>query len=301
MEEHWCLTDLIDHVKPDVRPATKKSYYYGLKRAAPAGIQKRLGMGLSANSVSIKWIASHGAVLRRLRENVKGVQKTTLTPLMVVTRALLGEDSASYAAYAQAADQLNVHIEAGLQEHTKSKTQEENWITMEELQAHVKEMPIKTELEKVRRLIGALYVFQPPVRNDYGEMQLLDEGSERLPERNYLIMREGQPTEFFFQNFKTVKTAGFVTVPLTLGMQEEVLSFLDGRTTGMLFSSGLTKTRVAYLLAQAFEGLGKHITINLIRHIVASELVDYQEREKEQALAASMMHSNTMQVKYAKA
>jgi len=54
-------------------------------------------------------------------------------------------------------------------------------------------------------------------------------------------------------------------------------------------------------LAQAFEGLGKHITINLIRHIVASELVDYQEREKEQALAASMMHSNTMQVKYAKA
>jgi len=49
-----------------------------------------------------------------------------------------------------------------------------------------------------------------------------------------------------------------------------------------------------------FAGTGKHVTINLLRHIWITEGMDLEQRKREKELAGSMMHSLGMQENYAK-
>ena len=295
------IPDLIQQCKPEIKPATLKAYFYSIKRAAPLGIQKKLGSGLSVNPVSIDWISRHAAVIKRLSQLSPAVQKTTVTALQVVTNCLYGDEDPSYLAYSNLADSLRVTIEKKDALHEKSPTQEENWTTMEVLYMALQEMPTDTPMEKKRRLIAALYTLQPPARNNYGEMELIEQGEPLEEDVNYLIMKDEKPYEFFFQDFKNVKSRGFVTVPLDKDMFTELEAYLNGRTTGYLFDGSLSKTQVSSYLAIAFKPTGKKITINLIRHIVASNAVDITKREMQSTLAAGMMHGSATQVTYAKA
>ena len=49
-----------------------------------------------------------------------------------------------------------------------------------------------------------------------------------------------------------------------------------------------------------FSDTGKHITLNLIRHMVVSESIDIQKIKADKELATSMMHSPGEQENYAK-
>ena len=301
IQDKYNLITLIEQAKPSIAPSTKKSYYYGIKRAATKGIQQRLGMGQSTNPVSLKWISSHAAVIKRVAKESDTVQKTTMTALMVISRHLFGEESKSYLAYQKRSDTLNGLIQVEQDKHIKTPSQEKNWTTIDALREHVVTLPVESQLDRDRRLVGSLYVYQPPARNDYGQMELIDEEAEKQPDVNYLVLRDGKPLNFYFQVFKTHARYGNVTVPVTAEMSKELTTYLDGRTTGFMFDKKLTKTQVGYALAAAFKGTGKHITINLIRHIVASEMINVEKRVAEQVLASAMMHGSATQVTYAKA
>tara|TARA_R110002110_G_scaffold217324_4_gene431339 strand:- start:1734 stop:2648 length:915 start_codon:yes stop_codon:yes gene_type:complete len=300
-EERVDLLALIDAAKPDLRDATRKSYYYGIKRAAPENVQKRLGVGLSTNPVSVKWITKPAAVLKRISELTIAVQKTTITPLLVLTRYLFGEDSEPYKAYLSKADEYNAVVQATLSEHIKSKNQEDNWIEMDVLRDHVLRMPVDTEKQRTQKLIGALYTFQPPARNDYGQMQIVTDLVGISSDVNYLVCTSPGDWFFYFQNFKTFKSKGPIIVTVSSQMKEQLLSYLDNRElTGFLFEPPMTKGQMGYALAQAFRKTGKHVTVNLIRHMVASDNVDIDQVHEAVKLASDMMHSGEMQLLYAK-
>ena len=85
---------------------------------------------------------------------------------------------------------------------------------------------------------------------------------------------------------------------LTLSI--EVKEFLDGREDGYLFGKPLTKSQVQYSMKTVFAGIGKHVTINLLRHIWVTEGMNLDQRKREKELAGSMMHSIGTQEQYAK-
>lgn len=294
------LFELISAAKPGVREATRKAYFYSLKRAAPVSVQNKLGSGLSENKVRIKWMKDTEKTLMRIRGFSPSVERTTLTALMVVAFYLYGETSKQYERYRERFDVLTTELAAEIAEHDKTPVQEENWVELGTLREIAVAMPKERPRDRRNRLTAFLYTMQPPARNDYGTMELLTDFSKLEPASNYLFIEEGVPKEFIFQTYKTSGKYGSSTVPLTPELREELVEFLDGRTEGYMFGKPLTKAQMGYALRMAFESTGKRVTINLMRHIWASEMVDIEQSKKQEELAKAMMHSQMMQVEYAK-
>jgi len=299
MEKHNLL-DLIKNARPEIRATTLKSYYYGIRRAMPEKLVKKLGTGMSENKVPMEWLSNVKDVLARLEPYTVAVTKTTLTPILVLSKHIFGEKSDAYGGYLAESDRLGDIICKEQMAHEKTVTMEKNWMPLDELKTFVKAMPTDSQKEKVRRLIGFLYVMHPPARNDYSAMQIISDDVAVEPETNYLVLSDGVPTHFLFQSYKTSKKYGSVIVPIGSVLKAELESFLGDRTTGFLFGKKMTKASLSYAMIQAFAPLGKHMTVNTLRHIMTSESIDLDTRVKQKALAEAMMHSTDQQLCYIK-
>lgn len=300
MPATYSLVALIDEAKPGVSPYTSKSYYYSLKRAAPITVQNQLGSGLSTNKVRTRWIKDHQKTLLRLREFTPSVRRSTVTALLIMSNHLFGENSKSSQEYHRVFTDLTLEQNEAIQANEKSETQLANWMPLQDIQAYAAVLPTDRPKDRRNRLLAFLYAFQPPARNDYGGMELLTDFSQIQPNINYLFIEDGNPVSFIFQDYKTSGKYGQMTVPVSLELSIEIKSFLDGREEGYLFGKPLTKSQVQYSLKTVFEGTGKHVTINLLRHIWATEGIDLEQRKREKELAGSMMHSIGTQEQYAK-
>ena len=300
MPATYSLVALIDDAKPGVSPYTSKSYYYSLKRAAPITVQNQLGSGLSTNKVRTRWIKDHQKTLLRLREFTPSVRRSTVTALLIMSNHLFGENSKSSQEYHRVFTDLSLEQNEAIQTNEKSETQLANWMPLQDIQAYAAVLPTDRPKDRRNRLLAFLYAFQPPARNDYGGMELLTDFSQIQPNINYLFIEDGNPVSFIFQDYKTSGKYGQMTVPVSLELSIEIKSFLDGREEGYLFGKPLTKSQVQYSLKTVFEGTGKHVTINLLRHIWATEGIDLEQRKREKELAGSMMHSIGTQEQYAK-
>ena len=300
MPATYSLVALIDEAKPGVSPYTSKSYYYSLKRAAPITVQNQLGSGLSTNKVRTRWIKDHQKTLLRLREFTPSVRRSTVTALLIMSNHLFGENSKSSQEYHRVFTDLTLEQNEAIQANEKSETQLANWMPLQDIQAYAAVLPTDRPKDRRNRLLAFLYAFQPPARNDYGGMELLTDFSQIQANINYLFIEDGNPVSFIFQDYKTSGKYGQMTVPVSLELSIEIKSFLDGREEGYLFGKPLTKSQVQYSLKTVFEGTGKHVTINLLRHIWATEGIDLEQRKREKELAGSMMHSIGTQEQYAK-
>ena len=296
----YSLPQLILAAKPEISANSRSAYFYSLKRAAPVNIQNQLGSGVSENKVRIRWIKDHEKTILRLRGLTPINVRNTLTPLVILSSHLYGETSKSYQAYRVLFDELQQQQQELVELNEKSETQMENWMPLGEIQAYAMSLPTDRPKDRRNRLTAFLYAFQPPARNDYGQMELLTDFSLIQPDINYLFMEDGNPVQFVFQQYKTSGKYGQMPVAVTEELQDEIKSFLDGRDEGYLFGKPLTKSQVQYALKTVFEGIGKHVTINLMRHIWATEGVDLEQRKKEKQLARSMMHATDTQQGYVK-
>jgi len=300
MPATYSLVSLISEAKPGISPYTSKAYFYSLKRAAPVTVQNHLGSGISENKVRIRWIKDHQKTLLRLREFSPSVQRATVTALLIMSNHLYGETSKSSQEYHRVFTDLSLEQNEVVQANEKSETQLANWMPLDEIQAYASVLPTDRPKDRRNRLVAYLYAFQPPARNDYGGMELLTDFSQIQPNINYLFIEDGNPVSFIFQDYKTSGKYGQMTVPVSLELATEIKEFLDGREEGYLFGKPLTKSQVQYLMKAVFAGTGKHVTINLLRHIWATEGIDLEQRKREKELAGSMMHSIGTQENYAK-
>ena len=300
MPATYSLVALINEAKPNVSPHTSKSYYYSLKRAAPITVQNHLGSGLSENKVRVRWIKDHQKTLLRLREFTPSVRRTTITALLIISNHLYGDTSKSSEEYRRVFTDLTMEQNEVIQANEKSDTQLANWMPLGDIQAYTAALPTDRPKDRRNRLAAFLYAFQPPARNDYGGMELLTNFSLIQPNINYLFIEDGNPISFIFQDYKTSGKYGQMTVPVSPELATEIKEFLDGREEGYLFGKPLTKSQVQYALKAVFAGTGKHVTINLLRHIWVTEGMDLDQRKREKELAGSMMHSIGTQETYAK-
>jgi hypothetical protein len=201
--------------------------------------------------------------------------------------------------------------------NVKTKTQEENWTSWDEIIK--KRDELKDDFEKItseyanKRLspsqyqkvqdyvILSLYTFIPPRRNqDYMNMVIV----KSLPDKeedelNYYIQDKKQ---FIFNNYKTAKTYGkkVVDVPDTLAdILDKYAKVIPGKTIKFIISkndgSQLTYTNtITRIMNRIFK---KKISSSMLRHIYLSSKYDIEDMKED---AEIMGHSLEQQKHYLK-
>jgi integrase len=191
----------------------------------------------------------------------------------------------------------------------KSEAQEKNWLTWDEVMDIFNKLKEKAdEVEKKPRLsnadrktmehymILALYVLQPPRRNDWYYM-VLGKGDDE--KRNYVDMKGGK---YYFNNFKTAKSGKEV-----IDIPEEIMPCLKSYISKMNLTEG------DYLLFPDDENrgnsnrmtkslnsiMGKKVGASMLRHIYLSHKYGKVMKDQEQD-AEFMAHSVAMQKDYVK-
>lgn len=210
-------------------------------------------------------------------------------------------------------------------EQKQNPTQSENWVTCAQLKEVVdnyyneiveKNILMKThdsltrdEVELLQKwVVGCLYTLHPPARLDYN-MEVISKKlySKLSPERklnNYLVVTGRNKKEFAFGDYKEVKTYGINMVRVLPQLNKVLNMWLAINKTGSLlhnkFKEPLQAAPLGKLISRTFAPLGKHVTLNLIRHVYITENVEQPSIKSKQMLATLMMHSVNMQELYIK-
>jgi len=157
----------------------------------------------------------------------------------------------------------------------------------------------KTDQEWLDYVVSSLYTLNPPVRADYGEMNVF---SRRNAARtgNELIWKEKNPV-FLFRDYKTKSTYG----PIEIGLTEPLIAVIKqwfehlGGVPAHLLNAAYDRNALLGVISNAFKSTGKQIGVNLLRHAYIKHhfpgLVSIRAKEQ---LAKAMMHSREKQEHY---
>jgi hypothetical protein len=191
----------------------------------------------------------------------------------------------------------------------KSETQEKNWLTWDEVMAIFNKLKEKAdEVEKKPRLsnadrktmehymILALYVLQPPRRNDWYYM-VLGKGDD--DKKNYVDIKGGK---YYFNNFKTAKSGKEV-----IDIPDEIMPTLKSYISKMnltegdylLFPDDENRTNSNRMTKSLNSIMGKKVGASMLRHIYLSHKYGKIMKDQEQD-AEFMAHSVSMQKDYVK-
>jgi len=224
--------------------------------------------------------------------------------------------------YRNTLGQLTTAMNTEIELHVKTQSQSENWSTLKELKKNV----LNTYKRNVKRahlstgtpeptaadiflyqeyLVASLYLLRPPVRLDYANMHIIRSREDIKANENYLLIDSDRKKTFIFGAFKNVAIIGAqeqrVEAPINkiinvwLNHFNKTNSFLLNTRMTALSPNGLGK-----LIGKVFSTQNKHVTLNLLRHIWASENVNLEQTKHQKKVAAAMMHSPATQLEYVK-
>jgi hypothetical protein len=183
-----------------------------------------------------------------------------------------------------------------------TEKQQENFVKWTELLAvqHRLASMEKTLAQWRQYLVVSLYTLTPPVRADYGAMEVHARRDKSRTE-NELIWN-AKPT-FIFRKYKTAKTYGEVelAVPKALvNVIKEWFDVLGGVPTYLLGDTAMTPNTFAVYVARVFKTYtNKEVGISLIRHsYITHAYPSLRTIVQKQKLATQMLHSRDLQEKY---
>jgi hypothetical protein len=191
--------------------------------------------------------------------------------------------------------------EAKAGENQVSDKKLENYDTIDNLKLILKKMKEDTFIEIRDKLMIALYVLRPPLRNDYEGVRILKkETSDKI---NYII-KSCSSYIFYLNNYKTTSTYGEIVLifskdkdPLIFKLIGKLSKFkpayLLTTEDGAPLSDKQISARIPYLFEKY---LNKHINISMIRSIYETELMqspDYAKlsHKDKQAKHDELQHS----------
>jgi len=260
--------------------------------------------------------------VKKIEEKLKDLKLTTkknrYTAILVLLRAVGGQEEL-LKEYRETLDKLTEEYFKEISKNQKTESQSQNWVSLKELKKvmrnygeEVKGRGLKNKNKLSSKentllqnyLITSLYLLIPPKRLDYN-VKVVKKKSDIKDGDNYLVNESKSNKTFVIQDFKTSKSHGTMefTVPkilnnvinLSLKFNDTGFLLLNNRG-GRLSANGLGK-----MVTRAFSPTGKKITLNLLRKITISELVDSDAIKKNQKLANDMGHSvNVQQTVYLK-
>ena len=176
-------------------------------------------------------------------------------------------------------------VEDNTSENTITEKQIENYDTMENLKKILKKMKEETFVEIRDKLLISLYLLKPPLRNDFEGVKILKKETD---DKINFIIKQCSVYLFYLNNYKTANTYGEKVIlyskekdKLIYKLLGKLLKynyeFLFTNEKGEQMSEKTISARVPLLFEKY---LNKHITINTIRHIYESELIQSPEYGK---------------------
>ena len=287
------IAAMIKKSRPTLSDASIRTYIQNIKKVSPPFPLTGIAFLSNTENVFEKIDTIEKVTMKR---NILSAVLVLLQSTDVVNEELIKT-------YKQKLIDITNSYKLELAEHQKTEVQSENWTTMAVLTKITKSL-LKQGINQ-NSLVAALYTLQPPVRLDYFDMQIVDKKFKRDDSKNYLVVYNRDKKVFVFGEYKTKTTFGIVEIPVAKPLNNVINKFLklnQDRKYLLEGASGvpLTRNALGKTITRVFEPSGKKITLNQIRHIVASESVDIKAIDEAKTLAGNMLHSSGQQMEYAK-
>ena len=197
------------------------------------------------------------------------------------------------------------------------KTEEEakNWTTLEELKLiadywvdMIDEIQYNSrhyvKIHDVYKcaIVALLYTEHAAIRLDYATMEIIKSESEIQPNKNYLLVEDGEK-HFILQHYKTSSKHHEKVWSPTPRLSEIIDKWLEINNSGYFLpnrnmENPMTTNALGKMITRVFESIDKKITVNTIRHIWISQNVDHTIIDKHAQLADAMCHTVGTQKTY---
>ena len=240
-------------------------------------------------------------------EQIKGLKTTmrrnVLSAVLVIVKAM-DMPNEIYNKYREELFKITKTYNAELSENKKTFTQEQNWVTMDQLKKATKQL-LKGGVTQ-NALIAALYTYQPPVRLDYYDMKIVGPKDKLDGKQNFLVIYNRSRKVFVFRNFKTANKYTEVKVPVSKKLNTVINKFLKDHPNREYLlekirtKEPLTRNALGKIIPTVFESTGKQVSLNILRHVYISEAIDIDQIKAQQELAKNMLHDPETQQQYAK-
>jgi len=254
--------------------------------------------------------------VEHVQEKLKDLKLTTkknrYTAILVLLRAV-GKQDKLIEEYRKILDKLTSQYFKEISLNKKTDNQEKNWISLKELKKimnsyaeEVKGRDLKNKnklnpKEKVilqSYLLSALYLLIPPKRLDYN-VKIVKKKDEIKDDDNYLLNESKNNKTFIIQDYKTSNKYGTQEFIVPKKLNSIINLWLKFNNSGFLLINNrggrLSSNGLGKMIAKVFAPSGKQITLNLLRKITISELIDMDAIKKNKKLAKDMGHSTNIQ------
>ena len=260
--------------------------------------------------------------VKKIEDKLKDLKLTTkknrYTSILVLLRAVGGQEEL-LKKYREKLDELTEEYFKEISKNQKTEAQSKNWVSLKELKKvmntykeEVKGRGLKNKNKLNAKetvllqnyLITSLYLLIPPKRLDYN-VKIVKKRSQIKDGDNYLLNENKRNKTFIIQDFKTSKSHGTQEFKVPKELNNIINLSLQFNNTGFLLLNNrggrLSSNGLGKMVKRAFAPTGKEITLNLLRKITISELVDHEALKKNKKLADDMGHSvNVQQTVYLK-
>ena len=189
-------------------------------------------------------------------------------------------------------------------ESTISEEKLKNYDTMKNLKKILDIMPEDTYTQVRDKLLVSIYLLKPPIRNDLESVaifkKVLDPSTNNT--LNY-IQKKDKEFIFYLNQYKTVKKYGAKKIIYSKSQDPEIYNlfkkiikfnkpFLIVNDTN---NNPLDDKQISALIIKIFENyLNKHVSINTIRHIYETELINSEEYKKMSMTQKKAKHDELM-------
>jgi hypothetical protein len=302
----------------NIKPNSLRAYMISLKK-----IHEKLDTDAEFDDID-KWLVGKNVerVINLLGEMKITTRKNYLAAVIVALTTDKDKYEAPLKEYREYLDIIVEEYTTQMKTQKKSKTQQENWASMDELKEIV--AGYKKEIRKLdlvnketwsnkeynlyqMYLVGLLYTELPPVRLDYSNMYVIYEKDyKKLKEKdkNYLVLVSRNKKYFSLGSYKTEDKYGVHIIEIPSIINTVINKFLQHNDSGYFLTNTqrnvLSDNALTKFLNKVFAATGKKISSTMIRHMYLSEKYDARNGEME-ADSKAMMHSvGTQQNVYVK-
>jgi site-specific recombinase XerD len=285
------ITDSLKNNRPNLSQSSLKTYSSVLRN-----LQKNM------NGDGIEWFSNNDKdILDYLKEKTAQTKKTTLSALFVLTKKQ---------SYKDVMMTVMKSVNDKNKEQQMNSKQEENWMSVKEIQDIYEPLLVKAKLMLSKKSIlnestmmefllvsflGGVVKDLPPRRSqDYTELKI----------RNYDTKKDNyyKASKFYFNVYKTAKTYGLQILDVPKELDILLKKWIKINTNDyMLYSTNgkkLSSPQVTRILNKVFD---KNVSTSMLRHIyLTNKYKDIPALSKMQDLATEMSHSVSQAMEYIK-
>lgn len=149
-------------------------------------------------------------------------------------------------------------------------------------------------------LIASLYTLQPPVRADYGSVQIVGKRSATR-EGNQLVLGQKAGPYFIWKDYKTKGDYGTVEVRVSDALSSVITGWFEhlGKIPKYLLGRAIDSNDLLGEIQHAFRSTKKNIGVDLLRHAyIKHHFPSLTTIAQKDELARKMLHSRQTQEEY---